>query len=212
MRIAELRKERGWSQAKLGARADVDPSTVNQIERGARRPNSSTLEKFAVALEVEVRDLYPKAQEPLPYEEDRRRLEGTPKALEQYMRRRVGQHDQAVRDPNSPHFKTPEAASLWVEMVSDEADDWLEWTTEHQESLSVRSEGWLDLKGWTNTFMLIGHAKLSFGMLIRKAQSRIEAMEEQPDQVARKRLEKVEIASAERQRRVDEAEKTANAS
>lgn len=76
-RIAELRQERGWSQVKLGAVADVNPSTVNQIERGMRHPNSSTLEKLAGALEVEVAELFrraeaPKARAPLS-EEDKRR-------------------------------------------------------------------------------------------------------------------------------------------
>lgn len=63
-RIAKLRRERGWSQVKLGAKADVNPSTVNQIERGMRRPNSTTLEKLAGALEVDVAELFPKAEAP----------------------------------------------------------------------------------------------------------------------------------------------------
>lgn len=63
-RIAELRRERGWSQVKLGAKAEVNPSTVNQIERGMRHPNSTTLEKLAGALEVGVADLFDRADTP----------------------------------------------------------------------------------------------------------------------------------------------------
>jgi transcriptional regulator with XRE-family HTH domain len=68
--LRRIRKERGLSQAKLAARAGLDPSTVNQIETGARKPSTATLEKIAEALEVDLADLFrgyvvPKAQAPL---------------------------------------------------------------------------------------------------------------------------------------------------
>jgi transcriptional regulator with XRE-family HTH domain len=61
------------SQVKLAARADIDPSTMNQIERGVREPSASTLRKLAAALDVSIADLLeddsPKAlQAPLPLE------------------------------------------------------------------------------------------------------------------------------------------------
>jgi transcriptional regulator with XRE-family HTH domain len=65
-RIRELRIERGLSQAKLAARAGIDPSTVNQIETGKRSPSTNSLNKLARALGVEVADLFPKGQSPLP--------------------------------------------------------------------------------------------------------------------------------------------------
>jgi len=55
--LKRLRTERGLSQAKLAARADVDPSTVNQIERGAREANVPTLRKLAAALDVSLAEL-----------------------------------------------------------------------------------------------------------------------------------------------------------
>jgi transcriptional regulator with XRE-family HTH domain len=66
--LKRLRKARGLSQAKLAALADLDPSTVSQIETGARRANTRTLERLAAALGAEVADLFPKAQAPLPLE------------------------------------------------------------------------------------------------------------------------------------------------
>lgn len=68
--LTHIRKERGLSQAKLAARAGIDPSTVNQIETGARKPSTATLEKLAGALDVELADLFrgyavKKAQAPL---------------------------------------------------------------------------------------------------------------------------------------------------
>ncbi len=69
-----IRKERGLSQMKLAAKAGVDQATVNQIERGARKPSTATLEKLALALDVEMADFFrgyevPKAQAPLPFDE-----------------------------------------------------------------------------------------------------------------------------------------------
>jgi transcriptional regulator with XRE-family HTH domain len=72
--LKRLRTEKGLSQAKLAALADIDPSTVNQIERGAREASPATLRKLAEALDVRlaelIEDAYPKAQAPLPLEEE----------------------------------------------------------------------------------------------------------------------------------------------
>lgn len=62
--LKRLRKAKGLSQAKLAALADLDPSTVSQIETGARRANTRTLERLAVVLGTEVANLFPKAQAP----------------------------------------------------------------------------------------------------------------------------------------------------
>jgi transcriptional regulator with XRE-family HTH domain len=60
-RIRQLRKERGLSQARLAVMADMDPATLNRLERGTGNPNLKTLERVADALEVEVADFFPKA-------------------------------------------------------------------------------------------------------------------------------------------------------
>lgn len=67
--LKRLRKARGLSQAKLAALADLDPSTVSQIETGARRANTRTLERLAEALGTKVADLFPKGQAALPLED-----------------------------------------------------------------------------------------------------------------------------------------------
>jgi transcriptional regulator with XRE-family HTH domain len=61
-RIRQLRKERNLSQAKLAVMADMDPATLNRLERGTGNPNLKTLERVADALGVEVADFFPKAQ------------------------------------------------------------------------------------------------------------------------------------------------------
>jgi len=67
--LRRLRREKKLSQAKLAALADLDPSTVNQLETGTRRANMRTLEKLAGVLGVEVADFFPKDQVPLPLED-----------------------------------------------------------------------------------------------------------------------------------------------
>jgi transcriptional regulator with XRE-family HTH domain len=69
--LRRLRREKKLSQAKLAALADLDPSTVNQLETGTRRANMRTLEKLAGVLGVEVADFFPKDQAPLPLEDGR---------------------------------------------------------------------------------------------------------------------------------------------
>jgi transcriptional regulator with XRE-family HTH domain len=66
--LRRLRKQRGMTQAKLAVLADLDPSSLSQIETGARHPTTRTLEKLAGVLGVEVRDLFPLGQAPLPLE------------------------------------------------------------------------------------------------------------------------------------------------
>jgi transcriptional regulator with XRE-family HTH domain len=65
-RIRQLRKERGLSQAKLAVMADMDPATLNRLERGTGNPNLKTLERVADALGVEVADFFPKAPDRSP--------------------------------------------------------------------------------------------------------------------------------------------------
>ena len=71
--IRRLREEKGWSQAKLAAAADMGVSGVSQIETGARNPSTITLAKLAGALGVEVADLFPKGPLPPPFESEERR-------------------------------------------------------------------------------------------------------------------------------------------
>jgi transcriptional regulator with XRE-family HTH domain len=67
--IRRLREGKGWTGAQLAVYAGMAPSAVSQIETGKRNPNTGSLAKIAEALGVEVADLFPKAQAPLPLEE-----------------------------------------------------------------------------------------------------------------------------------------------
>lgn len=73
-KIRELRLEQGLSQAKLAARAELDPSTVNQIERGVRDAAPLTLRKIAQALGVSFAELLEETDSP----KEQRRLSREP--------------------------------------------------------------------------------------------------------------------------------------
>jgi transcriptional regulator with XRE-family HTH domain len=69
-RIKRLREERDWSMAKLAVEADMSVSGVSMIENGKRNLTTTTLAKLARAFGVEIRDLFPLGQTPLPDFED----------------------------------------------------------------------------------------------------------------------------------------------
>jgi transcriptional regulator with XRE-family HTH domain len=60
LRVAELRKRKGWSQAELARRAGVRNSVVNRAEREQTAITMATLEKLAHALGVSPRSLLAK--------------------------------------------------------------------------------------------------------------------------------------------------------
>jgi transcriptional regulator with XRE-family HTH domain len=68
--IKKLREQKGMRLAKLAVLADMDPATLWRYETGKRSPSVERLEKLAEVLEVEVIDFFPKAQAPLPLEEE----------------------------------------------------------------------------------------------------------------------------------------------
>jgi transcriptional regulator with XRE-family HTH domain len=77
-KLKRLREASGLSQVKLAARADLNPATVNQIERGMRDASPGTLRKLADALGVSLYELMEeeapkKAQAPSPLELEKQR-------------------------------------------------------------------------------------------------------------------------------------------
>jgi transcriptional regulator with XRE-family HTH domain len=64
--IRRRRIEKGWTQAELAVYSHMSPSSVSLLESGERNPSGKSLQKIASALGVEVADLFPKAESPLP--------------------------------------------------------------------------------------------------------------------------------------------------
>ena len=55
--IRKIREEKGLSQEKLAALADLHRAYVGQIERGEKNIGLKNLEKIAKALNVKIKDL-----------------------------------------------------------------------------------------------------------------------------------------------------------
>lgn len=57
-RIAEIRRERGFTQAQLAEGIGVANETISRLERGVSLPSLNTIEKISHALSVPLRDLF----------------------------------------------------------------------------------------------------------------------------------------------------------
>lgn len=55
--IRRIRGDLGWSQEELAHRADIHRTYISDVERGARNPTISVVEKIAKALKVEAAKL-----------------------------------------------------------------------------------------------------------------------------------------------------------
>jgi transcriptional regulator with XRE-family HTH domain len=134
--LKRLREERGLSQVKLAARADLNPATVNQIERGARNASAGTLRKLARVLDVSLVDLIEESDsgkaarsslEPslLNGLEDERRLARFSEAIIAA----AGRWSDAMSSPDttdSKRFGLIDAALTLSDVISEraEAEDW----------------------------------------------------------------------------------------
>jgi transcriptional regulator with XRE-family HTH domain len=99
--VRRLRLEKGWNQNVLAFHADLAPSVISLVETGRREPNATTLRKLSEALNVEIPDLFgraegPKAQAPLSPEEpeQRRSYPWTGDTLD----RLIGEWEQSVEE------------------------------------------------------------------------------------------------------------------
>lgn len=56
-KIKKVRKENKFSQEELAEKAKIDPKSIIEIENGNRNPSIKTLNKIAVALKIQLKDL-----------------------------------------------------------------------------------------------------------------------------------------------------------
>jgi len=58
LRILELRREKSLSQEKLALKANIDRAYMHLIEKGKTNVSIELIEKIAVALEVDIKNLF----------------------------------------------------------------------------------------------------------------------------------------------------------
>jgi len=61
-RIAVLRRQKGMTQEKLAAEANIDRVALANIETGKRRPTVTTIYRISYALGVKVEEIFKKVQ------------------------------------------------------------------------------------------------------------------------------------------------------
>jgi transcriptional regulator with XRE-family HTH domain len=104
LEVKQLRLAREWNQTELAYHAGLAPSVISEIENGKRDPSARTLRKLADAFEVDVADLFPKAQAPLPFEDARQR--GVKETEDQ----------EAATEPLSPRLRRHAASMRRAEL------------------------------------------------------------------------------------------------
>lgn len=57
-RIAELRRQHGFTQEALAAKTGLDRVAIAYIETGKRTPRASSLYKIAVGLDIDINELF----------------------------------------------------------------------------------------------------------------------------------------------------------
>ncbi len=55
--VKRLREQKGWSQEKFAFEADIHRTYISDIERGARNPTVTIVEKLAASLSVTASEL-----------------------------------------------------------------------------------------------------------------------------------------------------------
>jgi transcriptional regulator with XRE-family HTH domain len=114
--IRRLRRSKDWTVAQLAVYADMSPSAVSQIETGRRSPTAASMSKLAGALGVEVRDLFPLDQAPLPNLDHERGFDAWVVMWQQYksMRDRISNFSKLGR--RERHRVLDEALELFQDL------------------------------------------------------------------------------------------------
>ncbi len=58
MRIAFLRKQRGWSQEELSFECGVNKNYLSDLERGRRNPSLKIMQRIADSFEINLETLF----------------------------------------------------------------------------------------------------------------------------------------------------------
>ena len=212
--VRAARKRAGLSQEALARRADMSLSAITTIELGTRAdPHYSSLRKIASALGVSVGELAGettpgKAQAPSPPDAAATEAGRTvADAVRSLMGHVTADYERELKDPDNPDFKTATAAARWATRVRREAKRYADWFIEEGSVLMARhaeaSSPVFDTKVWVDASK-IALPIYTLNELARRAEKRIEAMNDVPDELDQRRLEKVRREAEKSVRRIKE--------
>ena len=210
LKIPELARQLDVSE-QTARRMVKDGRIPSVFVGGAYRVEEEDLRNYLEAARVEVGSS-PKVQASLWPEEEperrnpepgeaERRLSKVPEALGEYIGGRAKQHDAEIRDPESPHFASATAGTLYLAGVEGEFEAWCSWAAREMPEIMLTREGLgKQIVGTLlDTFNVMG-VMLFWGGMRKRARRRIQAMESVPDELATRRLE-VSTARAEESRK-----------
>ena len=169
-KLKRLREERNLSQVKLAARADLNPATVNQIERGMRNASPGTLHKLADALGVSLYELLeddsPKGQAPLW--SDNPPAERRPSTFGKFIVSAADKWISIVSEPGKDYRKLigiSEAADAFGDAVDDHIDEAYWDSLPNEERLEI-------IRGMQRITEVIEHVTQTLGDEILEEKSR----------------------------------------
>ena len=127
--VKRLREAKGWSQTRLAVESDMSVSGISMIENGHRNLSTATLAKLAQALGVEVRELFPLEQAPLPEFEEQKGFDAWVVTLEDYKSLRGRLSNFEKLGPQEQHRVFEKTWELYQPLreVYDPADSDLAW-------------------------------------------------------------------------------------
>ncbi len=191
-------EDRHLSLSEVAELMEVTERTVRRWIKSGRlkayKPGRDyRIPESAVKEFIERSEAYPKAQAPLPLEDSEQRRHAGVEGLaniQALVRRRLSRFDREVSDPESTKFKSATLATDWLTDVQNEATDWITWGLNDAVASEASTVDTLRAGLWA--LCLIAE----IGRIKRLAERRIQANQEPPDELARKRAE---VASRELQ-------------
>ena len=223
-KLRVMRAERGLTLRQAAPLLGVRPGTLSELERGARHPHDLTLAKIAKGYGVPVEDLLeeaptgevtpsplgvapPRSRSPERNAEAGQQQRAVLDAIWSYMRGVTTDYHLELVDPDNPDFRTATAATRWAERVRKEAKRYGDWVVENASVLMAHHADTpsplSDKDAWGDAIKLTGPI-YTLNELARRAEKRIEAMNDRPDELARKQLEKARRAAEESERQIEE--------
>jgi transcriptional regulator with XRE-family HTH domain len=203
------------TQDELGKKAGLSGYTISRIESDQVAPRVSTIRKIAGALSIEPEELAarPKGRAPLPLEleerrggDEERRLTKVPEVLGEYILGRMERHEAELGAADSLHFRTATSATLWLAGVEEEASAWTEWALEQAAGIMPVPQAGSTVSNLVERFydgLELMAFRIPLDGIKNRAEERISAMNDVPDEIASKRLRKSTSAVAESRKRFE---------
>jgi excisionase family DNA binding protein len=190
-------EERFLSTEEVAERLQVDEQTVRRWIKSGKLEAVKPGREWRIppgAFEALLESYRsPKAQAPLSPEDPEQRRSTSAEGeldIQALVRQRLSRFDREVNDPESTKFKSATLTTDWLTDVQNEATDWITWGLNDAVASEASTVDTLRAGLWALGLIA------EIGRIKRLAERRIQANQEPPDELARKRSE---VASRELQ-------------